>query len=362
MSYEPLVSIIITSYNYGRFLKEAVDSALNQTYRRIEVILVDDGSTDDSPAIICSYGERIIPLVKRHGGEVSACNAGFAHSRGEIVVFLDSDDVLLPNIIQRVVQAFRSSPGAGKVQYRMEIIDATGRRLGAFKPSSHLRMPSGDLRHRFLHCFEYVHPPTSGNAFSAEVLKSIFPLDQAMCLNTDHYLQNLVVLLGSVVSLDHVGAYFRQHGSNAYDVYQTDVVVMRQDIVSFINLHWHVKKIADGLALDGCPMTVDEVLSPYFLSKRLASYKLDATSHPIKNDAVLSLVIRGLIASMKNPFWSVHEKIVNVLWFCAMGLAPPCLSLWLAARLYYPERREWFNKAITFTAKVRRLYDLILAP
>jgi glycosyltransferase involved in cell wall biosynthesis len=68
----PLVSILINNYNYGRFLTEAIDSALNQTYSNIEVIVVDDGSTDNSQEIIKSYQDKIIPILKPNGGQASA--------------------------------------------------------------------------------------------------------------------------------------------------------------------------------------------------------------------------------------------------------------------------------------------------
>ncbi len=82
---KPLASILINNYNYGRFLHEAIDSALSQTYPHTEVIVVDDGSTDNSREIIASYEDQIIPVLKENGGQASALNAGFAASRGEIV-------------------------------------------------------------------------------------------------------------------------------------------------------------------------------------------------------------------------------------------------------------------------------------
>src|SRR5215213_900396 len=96
MKTEPLVSVIIDNYNYGRFLREAIDSALGQTYPRVEVIVVDDGSTDDSRAVIAAYGDRVVPVLKENGGQASAFNAGFAASRGELICFLDADDTFMP--------------------------------------------------------------------------------------------------------------------------------------------------------------------------------------------------------------------------------------------------------------------------
>jgi glycosyltransferase involved in cell wall biosynthesis len=106
MKSNPLVSIIINNYNYDRFLAEAIDSALNQTYTDIEVIVVDDGSTDNSHKIISSYGDRIIPVLKSNGGQCSAINAGFSVCKGEIICFLDADDVFHNEKVATLVRLF----------------------------------------------------------------------------------------------------------------------------------------------------------------------------------------------------------------------------------------------------------------
>ncbi len=125
---KPLASIIITNYNYGRFLPEAIDSALNQNYQPLEVIVVDDGSTDGSQQIIANYGKQIIPLLKENGGQGSAFNAGFAKSRGEVICFLDADDVLLPSAIARAVELLRD-PNIVQVHWPFYAIDAVGKPL-----------------------------------------------------------------------------------------------------------------------------------------------------------------------------------------------------------------------------------------
>src|SRR5215204_5464733 len=163
----PLVSVIISNYNYEPFLREAIDSALNQTYSNTEVIVEDDGSTDDSQEIIESYENQIIPISKENGGQASVYNIGFELSRGEITIFLDSDDVLLPNTVERVVEAFRARPSTVKVQYRQQIV-------------------------KFPH---YVWPGGSGNAYAASVLRQILPVPQAIFYNTaDQYLCDLSVV------------------------------------------------------------------------------------------------------------------------------------------------------------------------
>ena len=103
---EPLVSILINNYNYGRYLGVAIESALAQTYRRLEVVVVDDGSTDDSREVITSFAGRVVSVLKINGGQPSAYNSGFNASRVDIICFLDADDWFLPVKTARVVEAF----------------------------------------------------------------------------------------------------------------------------------------------------------------------------------------------------------------------------------------------------------------
>ncbi len=86
------ISVLINNYNYARFLPACIDSVLAQDYADFEIIVVDDGSTDDSRDIIASYGTRIVPVLKENGGQASSFNAGFAASSGQILCLLDADD------------------------------------------------------------------------------------------------------------------------------------------------------------------------------------------------------------------------------------------------------------------------------
>ena len=105
-----LVSILIPCFNAERWIAQAIESALAQTHAPREVIVVDDGSTDDSREIIARYGNRIISVLKENGGQASALNAGGAASRGEIICLLDSDDSFDAHKVERVIPHCR--PGA----------------------------------------------------------------------------------------------------------------------------------------------------------------------------------------------------------------------------------------------------------
>src|SRR5471030_144559 len=86
----PVVSVILSNYNYADYIALTIECLLSQTYPAIELIVVDDGSTDDSLAVIAGFGDRLCCIVQENGGQAAACNAGFAASRGTIVMFLDS--------------------------------------------------------------------------------------------------------------------------------------------------------------------------------------------------------------------------------------------------------------------------------
>jgi len=104
----PLVSIIIANYNYGQFLGEAIQSALDQTYANLEVILVDDGSTDDSLAVASRFPIQVFP--RENGGVSVARNFGAAQSRGAFLIFLDSDDKFEPQAVEHLVKALATAP------------------------------------------------------------------------------------------------------------------------------------------------------------------------------------------------------------------------------------------------------------
>src|SRR5688500_1347785 len=93
---EPLVSVIIPNYNYAHYLPQAINSVLAQTYSQVEIIVIDDGSTDDSVTVLRSYGDRIRWLQQPNQGVSAARNVGAHNTKGELVAFLDADDFWLP--------------------------------------------------------------------------------------------------------------------------------------------------------------------------------------------------------------------------------------------------------------------------
>lgn len=211
----PLVSIIISNYNYGHFLGEAIDSSLKQTYPCIEVIVVDDGSTDDSRQIIGSYKEQIIPVLKDNGGQSSAFNAGFAASRGDIICMLDSDDTFLPEKITEIVNVFSQHQDIGWCFHRLKFVEA---KTGAFiKLSRESGSRICDFREHIKQGkLPFQAPATSGLCFKRSLLQLILPMPEVITITSDNYLKATAVALSKGYFLDEQLAFLRLHDNNRY--------------------------------------------------------------------------------------------------------------------------------------------------
>jgi glycosyltransferase involved in cell wall biosynthesis len=163
-------SIIIVNHNYARFLRQAIGSALAQTYADTEIVVVDDGSTDDSPAVIRSYGSRVIPVLKANAGQLSCYFRGFAACRGDLVLYLDADDFLYPHCLSEVIAHWRQ--GCVKAHYYLDVVDEGGARMDAVVPSGCLAQGKAPLKMMGLFG-TYCSPPASGNVYSREFLAKI---------------------------------------------------------------------------------------------------------------------------------------------------------------------------------------------
>jgi glycosyltransferase involved in cell wall biosynthesis len=233
----PLVSIIMGNYNYERFLKEAIDSALKQTYRNIEIIVVDDGSKDQSRNIIASYGEQIIPILKENGGQPSNYNAGFASSKGEIICFLDSDDMFLPNKVEEIVKIFDSFEDIGWCFHSLKLIDENSNLLPktttvnyfSRKCDFRFRLKAGKIPPSL--------PPSSTLCFRRSLLEKILPMPTTKAMpGSDHYVKFMAVALSQGFILDEPLTLQRIHGNNMGTL-RKDIQYMKARELLFTG-HW----------------------------------------------------------------------------------------------------------------------------
>lgn len=226
-----LVSILVNNYNYANFLAEAIDSALDQTYSPCEVIVVDDGSTDNSREVIMSFGDRITPIFKENGGQATAFNVGFEASKGEVICFLDADDVFIPEKVESVVSALLENPEAGWIFHSVALIKSVtiskAERLQAAEVSSRstaTMLVKVDVRQKMRRGQlgnQHLIPPTSGMSFTRACLQRILPMPASRgILLSDSYLKFVAMGIYKGISIYRDLTIQRIHGANLFTLKQ----------------------------------------------------------------------------------------------------------------------------------------------
>lgn len=318
------VSIVIDNHDYARFLAQAIDSALAQSYPHVEVIVVDDASTDTSRQIIERYSDRIHAVLHaQNRGQGGAFNSGFRASSGDIVMFLDADDWLYPNAAERV--AARWVPGESKTHFRLDIVDAQGNWLG-MHPAREVPLDSGDVVPLLFEFGRYETVVTTGNAFAREVLERVMPVPEAeFFLAADGYLATVVPFHGPVVTIEErLGAY-RVHGANAYatgtalDDAAAFCERIRKRLAHDLQKDrvLRAKAAERGIAFDKPPYRKD----PLHIELRLASLRMDPHGHPFPEDRRTALAVRGVAASRRARL-SRPRRLLTAAWFLMVGFLP----------------------------------------
>ena len=343
----PRVSIIITNFNYARYLHQSIDCALSQTHPNTEVVVVDDASKDDSRDIIREYGRRVTAVLReRNGGHAAAFNAGFYASAGDIVLVLDADDYLHPGAAARVVSAW--IPGISKVQYRLDLVDSAGRKLDLY-PAPEVRFDSGDVVPRMLATGRYETAVTSGNAFARRALEKIMPVpEEEFRMGAEGYLVTLAPFHGPVVSLDEPLGAYRRHGASAWRLEgSAPGEHLRKSLEHDARKYRALQVKAREMGME-----VHEALGMrdyQHVSTRLASLRLDPALHPYANDSRNGLAFRGAVASLHARLpWK--RRAILAAWFMAGGFLPRPLAapaiVWRLAPEARPPAVDRFLKGL----------------
>ncbi len=337
----PLVSIIITSYNYGSFLRDSIDSALNQRHKDTEVIVVDDGSTDNSREIIAGYRERITAVMKENGGQGSAFNAGFSVSRGDVVIFLDSDDKLSGEAVEEIVKVWRDD--LSKVHYRLRTIDCEGKAFDNYCPPLLLPLGSGDLRSRITTQGVYRTSPTSGNAFGRSFLSAVLPIPEGEWrLCPDAYLHALAPFYGMIAAIEKPLGYYRVHGSNASAALKRKSYTERlEEEIDFRN------KCKALIMREADRMNLKTVSDPTSVIARKLVLLLESPAHRlVRDESQGTLVCRGLCAVWReSEVTRLKQMIVSAL-FVVAPFIPRRLAKRIIFWYIYPEKRPTFLRRL----------------
>lgn len=212
-------SVLIDTYNHERFIAQAIESVLAQDFPRgdMEILVVDDGSTDRTPEIVRQYEPQLRLIRKPNGGQASAFNAGISEARGEIVAFLDGDDWWAPEKLSRVAAAFAADPALGIVGHGITMVHRDGSQL------------SETLREGFQ--FQANHPEgaklfrlrkslmgTSRMAIRSEVLRRIGPVPEAIRVQADEYFFTLAAVIAPARILPEPLTFYRFHDENGFQI------------------------------------------------------------------------------------------------------------------------------------------------
>jgi glycosyltransferase involved in cell wall biosynthesis len=338
----PLISVLIPCFNYARYVASAIESALSQDYARKEVIVVNDGSTDDSLAVISRYADRVRIIDQENRGAIATYNRSFEASRGAIVIFLDADDILEPGALSLVARAW--SPSAAKVQYDLKIIDADGTDLGRRFCHFEHGYDAARVREAFRRTGTYRWPVTAGNAYSRWFLDGMFPL--TVDHGPDGTLNTIAPIYGEVVTIPRVLGCYRLHGANSWSSDGSDVDRLPKRI------HDRQREVAvmrSHAARRGVPVPTGNVLDHElpFITYRLIARRLGFAYDGMKDDSPVDLVWRACLVARAERL-PLRLGLAHVVWCSVFSLSPRRVGLALV-RLRY--NRAAFNKSVRRSAR-----------
>ena len=320
------ISIVINNYNYRHFVAQAIESALSQGHGDVEVVVVDDGSTDGSVEAIRPYADRIVFIEQTNGGPGSAYNTGLQHASGDVVIFLDADDWLFPHAAAHVVAAWRA--GVSKVQFTLAVVDREGRSLGRQVPRHLHDRQALTLLREF---GTYGSPPGSGNAYCARFLRQVMPMDVAVWRTAADSVPILLApAYGDVVSLpEPLGAY-RLHRDPA------DGSLVSNNAPSglwheYERIHWTKAFVEKALGVLGKAPRVPQLLAPWearmvALCVRFGGTPLDRSTPP----SSARLMRHALNSVWQWPMSGVQVKTMLSVWMMGVWLLPRPMALRLA--------------------------------
>jgi glycosyltransferase involved in cell wall biosynthesis len=318
----PTVSILITCFNYGSFVGQAIESALDQTYPPTEIIVSDDASTDNSCEVVETYISRGLPvrlLRNPHGGMAANLNAAYRASTGDVICLLDADDTFLPNKVDAVVNAFQGQSQAGFAVHRASLVDNQKRARGIYPLLSAL--PSGNCAQAtYDNCGILMGlPPTTNLALRREVASRIFPIPVAYTGYAEQMFHRLAPLMTEVCAIDAPLAHWRLHGAN--DQNSTRVTARRLE---------RELKIMDSLWLEQerYLLGIDPDLAAGFppINRNPLYLKMDYIRHRLNNDAAMRQAHRDLCRyglrpnSKVDAFWRLSYKLPRPLFQKAVDL------------------------------------------
>ena len=214
----PTVTVIVDTYNHDQFIEQALSSVLDQDYPQadMEIVVVDDGSTDKTPDLLRKFGEKITVIQKRNGGQASAFNIAIPLARGEIVAFLDGDDWWAKNKLSTVMSEFKENPEIGVVGHGFYEYLEAGQQMKAVLPESTQRVDLKVLADGRAFSNSMCFFGTSRVSIRKRVLDRIGRIPETLLVEADEFMSTMAVAKSRAVMLKQPLTFYRLHAGNLF--------------------------------------------------------------------------------------------------------------------------------------------------
>jgi hypothetical protein len=339
----PFITVVMSSYNYGAFVGQAIQSVLRQTYEDFEVIVCDDGSTDDSCAVIQRHvdRDRRVKLVQKpNGGQASCWNVAFLRSRGDLLCPLDADDAFYPDKLETVVDHFRRHPGSGLAVHAMTVLDRSGREVQQIPFFT--RFERGWIAEAVIRRGgRWRYMPSSGLAFRRELSRFIFPIPEQMFrIHADSLLVTLAPLLTKVTAIEEPLAYYRVHGTNWIGGSFRDRTTAAKVVDATSRT---IGAVNSRLAELGLPQRLDLACNLELLQSRFTLSLLDGKAGPDLVREYVSL----LAAVFADDLYRFPQKVLGLLVYgVAIPLPLRVRVWWIEGALGHSRMKHRIQKAL----------------
>lgn len=271
----PFLTVLIDTYNHSAYIEQAVESVLSQDIAPVEmeVLVVDDGSTDDTPQRIRKFEPRVRYLRKPNGGQASAFNLGIPQARGEIIAFLDGDDWWAAGKLRTVLDTFADHPEIGAVGHGFwQLEESSGNRQLIIPDRSYdvsLRDAESASLFRHLRCFL----GTSRFAARRTIAERILPIPTSLVVEADEFLFTMAVALGGAKVLDQPLFTYRLHDGNLFQFRGADDDRRRRKLAVHQAL---VCELPTRLRAAGiCHEAIEKVIEPIWADAEVMRLQLE---------------------------------------------------------------------------------------
>ncbi|MEQ1642736.1 MAG: glycosyltransferase [Pyrinomonadaceae bacterium] len=217
---QPLVSVIIPNYNYASYVGEAIDSVLAQDYPNVEVIVVDDGSSDDSRAVVERYGERVSSIFQPNQGVCATRNNGVVASSGEFVAFIDADDAWMPTKLSRQMERLTNAD-VGLVHVGVSHVDGAGKAI-----REDLDGKEGRVANDLLLLKPVILGGGSGVVIRRHIFDEVGGFDTRLSTSADWELYYRIATRCEVAFVPEALVRYRVHGANMHN----NIAAMEHDV------------------------------------------------------------------------------------------------------------------------------------